>query len=738
MTTPAKLARKGKNLFLARLKKKAQEEDEAEKREFYCVDFRRFCISVLCCGLNPLQGIVFMLLNNIRAPSPSTFYRIQRTFIKPLFELAWERIIYWRSRMTTGSNLSLDGAWAHQRNAKQCIVTAIENKMKKLVDFQLVQKAHVGVNSNYSGPSNLMESYGLIRIAERWKDNDKVTSYTHDNDGKCRKILETFTNFEEKIDGGHSLKSVTSKFNKINENNKRILTQFRDSLLRFLKFLQKSEYSYEDRVSYWMNSVNHYKGFHDHCLHDPNYKNKEPFPEGAEAPMFEFLWESAKFLKIDPRNSTQANESVNSLIAKRSRKDTCYGIGWEARAYVSIIIYNDPDQWQKLIWDKLNIDALDPDVQERFDNIQKEKIQQNISRRTDEYRKMEQQRRVDLKNKVEKSVIDPEYSYKERIQKKPKAEENQKPPKLTVLSKRELTQLVSLYHSMIYNKIRDNEIIRVDAILQNILSTVIAKVSSWSQKWNSDSILKEGIPPFVIPNSVNILNNITQYYVDRYSSLSLTCTKNIDDVCQENKELKQLRNDVHLICNNPLLNYNSDQLEKQLIAFSNEKNIPENIEETVCVSDVLFAGRFYDWAIKKLLNHIRMTVRFMMRLISVIPRSCTTRLIENFNNFLNYIVYINSFFHSQIYSKLKFYMLYPKESDRLISTFIEHYKASIFVIHLGKKVKEETDSQIDAQLEMKKSTECAIEDEAIDEESALETDTDSSDNEYDYEILMSE
>ena len=154
------MAKKGKELYLARMKKKAEVQN-TQPETIYSVNHRRFAISVLCCGLNPLQGIVFMLMNDVNPPSPSTFYRIQRTFINPLYELAWERILFWRNQMKDQSNLSFDGMWSHTRNAKQCIVTAVENTNQKLVDFQIVQKYHVGVNANYSGPSNLMESYGM-------------------------------------------------------------------------------------------------------------------------------------------------------------------------------------------------------------------------------------------------------------------------------------------------------------------------------------------------------------------------------------------------------------------------------------------------------------------------------------------------------------------------------------------------------------------------------------------------
>ena len=119
MSARSKMAQKAKRLN----KNKKEITDEPMS-----LDFKRFTLSVLMVGTNPKQALFLMLLNNIRAPSPATFYRIQRSFIMPLFLLAWTRIRYYQTLMGPESVLCFDGAWSHPRNAKQCIVSAVDNQ----------------------------------------------------------------------------------------------------------------------------------------------------------------------------------------------------------------------------------------------------------------------------------------------------------------------------------------------------------------------------------------------------------------------------------------------------------------------------------------------------------------------------------------------------------------------------------------------------------------------------------
>ena len=457
MSTPRALVRKGKKLTQLRLQK--QEEKQKAEEYVYPLDYRRFCISVLCIGLNPMHGILFMLLNDINPPSPSSFYRIQRTFIPLLYELVMERIMYWRSQMEDSSTLCFDGAWSHPRNARQCFVTAIDSNTRKLVDFELVQKAHAGVLANYRGPSNLMESYGLIQIIKRWADNPLVKYYCHDNDGKARNIVETYTNFEEILDKGHSSKSIQQKFTKINSSNGNVLSPFEESLMKFLKFLQSSEFSYEERVAFWLNAVHHFKGDHTFCPPHEEVEIKEKVTKQVESAMYEFLWTTTKFLEQQVNASTQCNESFNALLAKKSKKDTAYGIGWEARAYIAIIIYNDPDCWQKLIWDKLEITPLSPLCQEKFDKIQEAKIKQNTSRKNDEYRRNEVERRKRVKEVKEEPIIDFKLAYKARAEERKKLKAK-KLPTLPFFTKTQARQLLDCFHQI---HLFDSEI-RMDKI----------------------------------------------------------------------------------------------------------------------------------------------------------------------------------------------------------------------------------------------------------------------------------
>ena len=286
------------------------------------LNYKRFVFSVLCTGSNPIQSMTMMLINNILPPSTTTFYRIQKELKQPIIDIVIQNMKFYKERLPDHTILSFDGAWAHKRNAKQCCVSLYAQNIKKIVDLEIVEKEKAGVDANFTGPSNQMEVFGLMQLIDRWRDDRRISSYCHDNDGKARQLLEKYVDWDELIDSGHSRKSFDNKFNKINELYHEALSAFRDSLTNFLCFLQKSNYSKEERELYWLNSLNHYRGDHSRCP-DPNHKvsRVEKLTQEQEIALTEFLFSTTKFTQINFEISTQPNESFNSLHAKICNKN---------------------------------------------------------------------------------------------------------------------------------------------------------------------------------------------------------------------------------------------------------------------------------------------------------------------------------------------------------------------------------------------------------------------------------
>ena len=291
------MARKAKNLNKWR---RQQKEDAV-----LVLNYKRFVLSVLCCGLNPRQAILFTLMNNIKPPMVTRYFDIQREFYQPILCLAIANVLHHRNLMERNSVLSFDGSWAHKRNAKQCIVTFIDQKRKKIVDFQLMRKKIRGWDSTFTGASNLMESHGLLKMIERWQCDDKVVGYVHDNDGKCKALMDLHTNYEEELDANHFVKYFENKFDKVNHEYLGRLLPFKESLIRFMKFLQKSDYTDDQRISFWMNSVYHFKGDHSHCP-DPNHSSSlhEEIDDTVTEGLTKLLLLTKKFVTIHSIIST--------------------------------------------------------------------------------------------------------------------------------------------------------------------------------------------------------------------------------------------------------------------------------------------------------------------------------------------------------------------------------------------------------------------------------------------------
>jgi hypothetical protein len=76
--------------------------------------------------------------------------------------------------MNPGSVIAFGGSWSHCRQAKDCIVGIIDYMTKKIVDYEIIQKAKRGRLGNHAGSSLGMEVEALLRLITRWKGNPKV------------------------------------------------------------------------------------------------------------------------------------------------------------------------------------------------------------------------------------------------------------------------------------------------------------------------------------------------------------------------------------------------------------------------------------------------------------------------------------------------------------------------------------------------------------------------------------
>lgn len=141
--------------------------------------------------------------------------------------------------------------------------------------MKLFQKKKTMKNSeaNYSGPSNQMEIECVKPIVERLKTNSKIIGYVHDQDAKLTNYMKEIWKIQEFIDPNHANKSFTNRFESYKKGNiknvkKGLLSGVQKSLSKFRHILINSTLDSEQKVSFWLNSVEHYKGNHTLCIHE--------------------------------------------------------------------------------------------------------------------------------------------------------------------------------------------------------------------------------------------------------------------------------------------------------------------------------------------------------------------------------------------------------------------------------------------------------------------------------------
>lgn len=359
------------------------------------LDAKRFAFSVLIEGLNYASLERCLLWNDVIPPSTHLFYDVQHEIIPILVAMAQQSCQYWRSMMTPGTILSMDGSWSHRRNANRCLVDFVDSEKRKIVDFEIVVKRSGRIEGNYTGPSNGMEREALSRLIPRWKDDPRVVGYCHDNDGKTRRtIAEAGWQIDEYLDRNHIMHSFDKAYSTF--AGKKLLWGLKEHLRRWMLMLICEDITLEKKKFYWeVVTVEHYTGCHTHCpRHGPCLSwSHSADPVHIDA-LRAFLAQTSKYLdKCNRLLSTQMNESLHALKAHYANKLFCWGGSWTARVCVALLDVNEPSVWRLELYNRLGFPPLDDAVVERLLTIAHSEELERELRRTPEFRKRENARR---------------------------------------------------------------------------------------------------------------------------------------------------------------------------------------------------------------------------------------------------------------------------------------------------------------------------------------------------------
>jgi hypothetical protein len=249
--------------------------------------------------------------------------------------------------MTKDTIITFDGAWSHRRRAKECVVTIIDTKQKKVVDYEVVTKTKCGTPGDWEGSANGMEIEALRRMLPRWVGNENVCGVVHDNDAKASQLIHDLDwDVEEYFDPNHVCKQFERRWNSHPHSH---LRGVHAKLLAWFRYLIHCDCSVARKQTCWMNSLEHFKGNHAHCPREhPDSASGRLVKTQAAADELEQILQDTVELpgRALPGLNTQLCESFNSLKAKFATKDTSWRVSWPSRIDCAVLQMNCETDWR--------------------------------------------------------------------------------------------------------------------------------------------------------------------------------------------------------------------------------------------------------------------------------------------------------------------------------------------------------------------------------------------------------
>ena len=119
------------NLRIARMALNERHTEHAQENAITTMNCKQFAFSILVTGSNYHSIAECFLENGIVPPCNTTYYRYVDEIVEVINNLAREEVDIQRAQMLPDTVISFDGSWDHRRQAKCCIVVAIDQFQKK-------------------------------------------------------------------------------------------------------------------------------------------------------------------------------------------------------------------------------------------------------------------------------------------------------------------------------------------------------------------------------------------------------------------------------------------------------------------------------------------------------------------------------------------------------------------------------------------------------------------------------
>lgn len=355
---------------------------------------------LLVSGLTYTGIASFLLLVGVRPLSASLVYSAQLMLIPGI--IAFARIVVSRNReaMKPRAAVGIDGSWDHRRNGSAHVISMMDIKSGRVVDYEVVRRAVGRRPGNYVGSSNGMEVEAMRRMIGRWEGDQKVETVITDQDSKLAKVIrESRWDVRHDVDSNHAKKSLARYVERLAPELRRHLFGLGKRLSDWFNHVIHQRISREEKVEQWENAFQHYRGDHGKCP-DPEHtgylwRNRDD-PEAQETLRGYLAAGSDIIRKVDPlTGSTQLNESFHNVKAKFADKRLDLKGSTEARFALSVISHSGGPRWEEELRQHLDVPALPGDCRERLRREEQQRQRRGEARREEPARR----RRNDARNK---------------------------------------------------------------------------------------------------------------------------------------------------------------------------------------------------------------------------------------------------------------------------------------------------------------------------------------------------
>jgi hypothetical protein len=368
-----------------------------------------FAFALLINGGQFAQQKQILAWLNIQVPGKTAFYRAQAAVCEKLVTWAYESCARWKACMGDESAISFDGSWSQRRKALHCFAAFIDPSLRKVVDFDVVERDQGAYKGNFQGTSQAMETEILKLMGTRWAGNDKVKWFCHDKDNHAMTVLanELHWLLEEKLDCNHIVKTWQKRFDEYemmdpetidpSKKKRRVnaLGELHGKLLRWFYVVLRTDGTLGEKERLWRGAYNHYvngpvkeDGFHWSKRADPRSRTRLQL----------FLDRTIDLIPLfQTEISTQLNESLHAMKAKLADKGYAWKGSWKARCAVAILNINEGHQWKLRLYEECGFPTLSPECMGAIVRHAAEARELSIQRREAAYQESTRNHRLQTK-----------------------------------------------------------------------------------------------------------------------------------------------------------------------------------------------------------------------------------------------------------------------------------------------------------------------------------------------------